>query len=235
MKQNIFIIFDYSNPQNMASSTEENYLKALFMLMNERGEVAVSELSNLLKVKTPTVNSMIKNLYEQKLVKYEKYKPVTLTSKGKKMAALIIRKHRLTEMFLVEKMGFGWEEVHEIAEQIEHIDSPIFFERMDELMGCPTVDPHGSPIPDKDGKIQTAAYEPLSRCKTGEQVILSGLNHSSGDFLRFLNSRQLILGTKLLIRSVETYDNSMVVSYSGHKSETLSPIVCEQLLVIRIK
>src|SRR3990170_7406884 len=107
----------------MASPTEENYLKALFNLGNDKGEISVSDLSNVLVVSTPTVNSMVKNLHEQGLVHYEKYKPITLTARGKKEAALIIRKHRLTEMYLVEKMGFGWEMVHEIAEQIEHIKS----------------------------------------------------------------------------------------------------------------
>lgn len=137
----------------MASVTEENYLKALFILVSERGMATISDLSSLLKVSLPTANSMIKNLKKQDLVNYEKYKPLSLTEKGKREAALVLRKHRLTEMFLVTKMGFGWEVVHEIAEQIEHIDSTIFFERMDELMGHPTIDPHGSPIPDKEGRV----------------------------------------------------------------------------------
>jgi DtxR family Mn-dependent transcriptional regulator len=137
----------------MASQTEENYLKALFSLADEKGEISVSELSRILEVSMPTANSMVKNLHEQGLVHYEKYKPLSLTLKGKKEAALIIRKHRLTEMYLVEKMGFGWEKVHEIAEQIEHIKSTAFFDRMDELLGHPTIDPHGSPIPDKHGRV----------------------------------------------------------------------------------
>jgi DtxR family Mn-dependent transcriptional regulator len=115
----------------MASPTEENYLKALFNLANEQGEINATDLSSILQVSTPTVNSMVRNLCKQGLVNYEKYKPISLTAKGKREAALVIRKHRLTEMYLVEKMGFGWEMVHEIAEQIEHIKSPVFFDRMD--------------------------------------------------------------------------------------------------------
>src|ERR1035438_9045485 len=119
----------------MISLTEENYLKSLFNLANNAGEVNVNELSKQLGIKMPTVTSMMKKLAEKKLVLYESYKPVKLTDKGKKEAGLIIRKHRLTEMFLVEKMGIGWEDVHEIAEQVEHIQSPEFFRKMDELLG----------------------------------------------------------------------------------------------------
>ncbi|MDR3653554.1 MAG: metal-dependent transcriptional regulator [Paludibacter sp.] len=137
----------------MASTAEENYLKALYSLSNLKEEVNVSALSNLLKVSLPTVNSMVKNLKNQGLVNYEKYKPLSLTEKGKKQAALVTRKHRLTEMFLVNKMGFGLDVVHEIAEQVEHINSSVFFERMDELLDFPKIDPHGSPIPDKNGFI----------------------------------------------------------------------------------
>ena len=134
-------------------------------------------------------------------------------------------------MFLVKKMGFGWEEVHEIAEQIEHIHSPKFFERMDEMMGHPTIDPHGSPIPDKQGRIQEIHYLSLSDCKSGQTVILAALTNSSTEFLEFLNSRSLSLGTELTINSVESYDKSMVVTYANHPTETLSEKVCERLLV----
>ena len=153
----------------MASPAEENYLKALYALDNSKEKISLSDLSKLLKVSLPTSNSMIKKLEGQGFVNYEKYKPIRLTAKGKKAAAMVLRKHRLTEMYLVEKMGFGWEEVHEIAEQVEHISSSIFFERMDELMGFPRFDPHGSPIPDKDGKIEVGNFDKLSQCKPGER------------------------------------------------------------------
>lgn len=215
----------------MASQTEENYLKSLFNLANENNEVNISELASQMQVSMPTVNSMVKTLQKNEWLIYEKYKPVTLTPKGKKEAALIIRKHRLTEMFLVNKMGFGWEEVHEIAEQVEHIHAPKFFERMDEMMGFPTIDPHGSPIPDKQGRIQEINYLTLSKCKAGQTVILAALTNSSTEFLEFLNGRNLSLGTELKILSKEAYDQSIVVNYLGHSSETLSEKVCEKLLV----
>lgn len=215
----------------MASQTEENYLKALFSLMDDQNEVSLSELSKALNVKTPTVNSMVKKFYQKGLLDYEKYKPLKLTSKGKLQAAFIIRKHRLTEMFLVEKMGFGWEEVHEIAEQIEHVKSTIFFDRMDELLGFPKVDPHGSPIPDKTGTINRQSYKKLSDCKIGQIVKLSALSHSSSEFLQFLNTRELSLDTILEIKSKELFDGSMIISYTNHPSEMLSQIASEKLLV----
>jgi DtxR family transcriptional regulator, Mn-dependent transcriptional regulator len=215
----------------MNSQTEENYLKALFNLANEKGEVSVNELSRQLGIKMPTVNSMMKKLAEKKLVHYESYQPLHLTEKGRKEAGLIIRKHRLTEMYLSEKMGFGWEEVHAIAEQVEHIQSLAFFERMDAILGFPKTDPHGSPIPDKSGKIAWLEYSRLSDCKEGDIVTLSAVTFSSGDFLRFLNSRQLSLGTVIKIKHVENFDGTITINYGKRKTQMLSRLVCEKLLV----
>lgn len=215
----------------MASHTEENYLKALFSLSIETGTITVSDLSLRLGVSIPTVNSMIKKLHEQGLVAYEKYRPISLTARGKKEAALVIRKHRLTEMYLVEMMGFGWEQVHEIAEQMEHIDSPLLFQRMDELLGNPTIDPHGSPIPDDKGRVEWKSYEKLSECTVGRNVRLSALTHSSREFLSLLNDRGLALGTQIKVVHIEVFDGSMTVSYKNHPSVTLSALVCERLLV----
>jgi DtxR family transcriptional regulator, Mn-dependent transcriptional regulator len=215
------------------SFTEENYLKALFILSARTGEVNVTELSRELGIKMPTVTSMMKKLSEKKFVHYESYKPLRLTEKGKKEAGLIIRKHRLTEMFLVDKMNFGWEVVHDIAEQIEHIQSPVFFEKMDELLGYPKIDPHGSPIPDRNGKMVWKTYDKLSDCKTGESVRLSAVINTSSEFLKFLNSREMHLGLKMKIKSVEAFDKSMVVSYGKRQGEALSHLVCDRLLVER--
>jgi len=215
----------------MNSLTEENYLKALFNLSNNTGEVNVNKLSKSLNIKMPTVTSMMKKLAEKKLVHYESYKPLRLTEKGKKEAGIIIRKHRLTEMFLVEKMKFGWEEVHDIAEQLEHIQSVVFFEKMDELLGYPKIDPHGSPIPDENGKMIWKEYSKLSDCKTGDTVKLSAVINTSSDFLKYLNSREMQLGLKIKVKSIEAFDKSMVVTYGKHQIETLSHIVCDRLLV----
>ena len=219
----------------MYSQAEENYLKSLYTLANQKGNVSISELSHSLNVSLPTVNSMVKNLKKQGLLNYEKYKPLSLTEKGEREAALVIRKHRLTEMYLVNKMGFGWEEVHEIAEQLEHIKSPVLFDRMDELLDFPKFDPHGSPIPDKNGQINIVSSIKLSECQVGESVNLIALANSSKDFLEYLNSRELCLGTALKIESIEPFDNSMTVSYNDHLREVFSQIVCDNLLVEQVK
>jgi DtxR family Mn-dependent transcriptional regulator len=218
----------------MHSYTEENYLKTLFNLSAEKGEVSVNEISKELGIKMPTVNSMMKKLADKKLVQYESYKPLRLTEKGKKEAGLIIRKHRLTEMFLVQQMGFGWEEVHEIAEQIEHLQSPAFFEKIDALLGHPKTDPHGSPIPDKNGKMEWLQYERLSNCKPGDTVKLSAVLQTSDEFLKFLNSRELKLGQKIKIKRIEKFDDSMTVSYGKKIDEMLSHTVSERLLVEKL-
>lgn len=215
----------------MYSLAEENYLKALFSMSNDKGEVNVNDLSKRLDIKMPTVTSMMKKLAAKTLVHYERYKPLKLTEKGRIEAALIIRKHRLTEMYLVEKMGFGWEQVHEIAEQMEHIQSPEFFAKMDELLGYPKFDPHGSPIPDKKGRMIWATYSKLSECRQGDIVKIAAVVNTSDEFLRFLNSREIHLGLEMKIKSVESFDNSMVVNYDKHLSEMLSHTVCERLLV----
>lgn len=215
----------------MASATEENYLKALLKLSAEDGKCTVSDLSKRLGVSTPTANSMIRKLADKDWIKYEKYKPLELTKLGRKKAALVIRKHRLTEMYLVERMGFGWESVHSIAEQIEHIDSDAFFNRMDELLGYPSVDPHGSPIPDVNGVIQVKNYMQLSDGTKGKQYRVASLGQSSKEFLSFLNRREIGLGLTLTVNSIESYDGSLVVTYGSHKGETLSRTVCEKLLV----
>lgn len=214
----------------MNSLTEENYLKALYHLVNENDEVSVNDLSRQLNIKMPSVNSMIKKFADKNWVKYESYKPIKLTESGKKEASLIVRKHRLTEMFLVEKMGFGWENVHEIAEQLEHIHSDIFFDKMDEILNYPKVDPHGEPIPDKDGNVIQPDLKKLSKCKENETVELASVTTSSEEFLNFLNKRNLSLGTEIKVLQKEDFDQSIKVSYNGQE-ESFSKTVCDRLLV----
>jgi len=215
----------------MNSLTEENYLKALLNLSKNQGEVTVKELSTHLGIKMPSVTSMMKKMADKEWVVYESYKPVRLTEVGQKEAALIIRKHRLTEMFLVEKMGFRWDEVHDIAEQIEHVDAPEFFLKMDELLGFPKFDPHGSPIPDRSGKMVWTTWNKLSECKAGSHVRVAGVSNSSEDFLKFLNSREIALGVAIEILSVETFDGTLTVSYRSGRHEIISKTVCDRILV----
>jgi DtxR family Mn-dependent transcriptional regulator len=227
----IKLIFLYPmNPHNN-NYTVENYLKALFTAADANGEVSTTVIAEQLRVSLPTVNAMVKRLHEMGYVEYEKYKPLRITAKCKTEAALIIRKHRLTEMFLVEKMGIGWEAVHEIAEQIEHINSPLFFERMDDLLGHPVIDPHGSPIPDKDGKIHTHSYKIMSECVAGETVELKALKTSSAPLLKYLNAKEIGLGTVFTIEAIEEFDQTIRVSYGNNKREVLSAQAVRELLV----
>ena len=218
----------------MNSLVEENYLKALFHLSkNGKGDVNVKDLSKHLGIKMPTVNSMMKKLAEKDLVIYESYKPLRLADKGILKASLIVRKHRLTEMFLVEKMGFGWEQVHEIAEQIEHIQSPIFFDKMDEILNYPKFDPHGSPIPDKEGNFDLVSFKKLAEFQPGDSIEICAVLYSSDDFLSFLNSKKLSLGSALKISEIENFDKSMKVEYAD-KTEVFSSLITEKLLVKKV-
>jgi DtxR family Mn-dependent transcriptional regulator len=218
----------------MDSLTEENYLKALLTLTGESGEVTVTALARKLGIKMPTVTSMMKKLSKKKLVYYKAYRPLRLTERGMREARLITRKHRLIEMFLVDKMNFRWEEVHDIAEQIEHVQAPNFFERMDTMLGFPKIDPHGEPIPDRDGKLETGSYHKLSSCKARDTVTLRAVADPSAEFLRFLSSRGLRLGLKIMITSVEPIDGSMLIAYGRKRHEMLSHTICDRLLVEKI-
>ena len=214
----------------MKSLTEENYLKAIFHLIDEDNCFTINELSKLLNIKMPSVNSMMKKFMQKNWVIYESYKPIKLTDLGKKEAALIVRKHRLTEMFLVEKMGFGWESVHEIAEQLEHVHSEVFFDKMDELLNNPKVDPHGEPIPNKEGNIIEQNFLKLSKCKVNDKVILASVTESSDDFLTYLSSRNMNLNSQITILEIEKYDQSMSILCNG-EIKILSKIVCDKILV----
>lgn len=215
----------------MPSQTKQNYLKAIYFLASEDGKFSLSGLSKSMDVSAPTANSMVKKMQEAGWVIYKKYQPLELTASGKTAAALIVRKHRLTEMFLVERMDFGWESVHDIAEEMEHIDSELLFDRMDEMLGHPTIDPHGSPIPDKTGKIVARDYVRMSEVQAECKVRLCALSNTSNDFLIYLNAKGLELGTHLQVLHIEPFDQSITVAYADHSSVMLSHEVCERLLV----
>lgn len=215
----------------MPTIAKENYLKALYFLSQEEDSINVTELSKMLSVSKPTASNMVKSLQQQGWVIYQRYKPVRLTEKGRKAAALVIRKHRLTEMFLHKIMGFGWEEVHEIAEQMEHLDSEQLFERMDEMLGHPVIDPHGSPIPDRMGNVVKQDLRPLNRLVVGQRGRLAALAHSSVELLQYLNQLSIELGTIMELRRIEPFDESCHVRTAGHDRLILSKKVGESLLV----
>jgi DtxR family Mn-dependent transcriptional regulator len=215
----------------MMTLTEENYLKALFHLSLENEEVSVLDLSKSLNIKMPTVNSMVKKLSSKELISYEKYKPLTLTQGGKRAAGLIIRKHRLVEMFLVEHLGFGWDEVHEIAEQIEHIKSQRFFDRIDQLLDFPKVDPHGSPIPDINGEVAIQNYKKLEECLEGQQATFMSVGSSQDSFLKLIDKLNLKLGDKIKVLEIQDFDKTMRVLVNNNSEQTLSQLVATNILV----
>ena len=214
----------------MISLSEENYLKAIFHLADKENTVTINEISKFLDVKMPSVNNMMKKFAEKNWVRYESYKPLKITDSGKKQAALVVRKHRLTEMFLVEKMNFGWENVHEIAEQLEHIHSETFFDKMDEILNFPKYDPHGEPIPDKDGNIIAQDLKKLSECENHQKVIFTSVTISDDDFLTYLNIKNLELGKEIEVLAIEKFDKSMTVNIDGCPT-VLSKMVCDKILV----
>ena len=214
----------------MISLSEENYLKAIFHLADKENTVTINEISKFLDVKMPSVNNMMKKFAEKNWVRYESYKPLKITDSGKKQAALVVRKHRLTEMFLVEKMNFGWENVHEIAEQLEHIHSETFFDKMDEILNFPKYDPNGEPIPDKYGNIIAQDLKKLSECEKHHKVIFTSVTISDDDFLTYLNIKNLELGKEIEVLAIEKFDKSMTINIDGCPT-VLSKMVCDKILV----
>ena len=217
----------------MATITIENYLKALYNLNQESSAISLTDLSKEMNVSAPTVNNMIKKLQDKGWVAYQKYKPIKLTKEGAIQAAAIIRKHRLTEMFLVKIMGFGWEEVHDIAEQIEHIKSDDFFDRMDELLGFPKTDPHGSPIPDENGEIIEQHYKTLEQIEPNVKVTIVALKNSSFELLDYLNNKKIKLGDTIQIISIEPFDKSCSILLEETVRMTMTQQVCSCLLVVQ--
>ena len=174
---------------------------------------------------------MVKKLSSKELISYEKYKPLTLTQGGKRAAGLIIRKHRLVEMFLVEHLGFGWDEVHEIAEQIEHIKSQKFFDRIDQLLDFPKVDPHGSPIPDINGEVAVQNYNKLEECLVNQQATFMSVGSSQDSFLKLIDKLNLILGDKIKVLEIQDFDKTMRVLVNNNSEQTLSQLVATNILV----
>ena len=218
----------------MSTTVKENYLKAIYFLDREDRNISITELSNKLDVSKPTANNMVKSLQEKGWVIYQKYKPLKLTDKGRKAAAKIIRKHRLTEMFLFEIMGFGWEEVHEVAEQMEHIDSEKLFNRMDEMLDYPSFDPHGSPIPDKDGVVASQQLFDLSSIKPGETGRLMALSKSNKALLYYLNQCNIELGLRIKLIHIEPFDKSCMIKVEDRPPFMVSRKVAESLLVEKV-
>ena len=219
----------------MLSQAEENYIKAIYSLETQSDkDVSTNLIAEKMQTKASSVTDMIKKLSEKKLVVYKRYQGVQLSGKGKKVAILIVRKHRLWESFLVDKLNFSWDEVHNIAEQLEHIKSEELIERLDRFLEYPSVDPHGDPIPDKDGNIKKRNKVKLSALKENEQSILLSVKDSSADFLKYLNKKKIAIGNTIKVLSVEPFDRSMHIEMNS-KQFIISENVAENLYLKNIK
>lgn len=224
----IFFTF-VKNKSQMFSQAEENYLKAIYSLEVETKKgVNTNLIANKLQTKASSVTDMLQKLSDKKLIVYKKYKGAQLSSRGEKTAALIIRKHRLWETFLVNKLGFSWDEIHDIAEQLEHIKSEALIVKLDEFLGQPTIDPHGDPIPDKDGNITKRTQVKLSSLKENDQSVLLSVKDSSDSFLRYLNKKNIAIGNTIKVLSIEPFDRSMKIEMNSDQF-SISESVAENL------
>lgn len=196
------------------TQSEENYLKAIFTLSQDvEGAISTNDLAEKMATKASSVTDMLKKLCEKELLEYQKYQGCELTGLGSSHALAIIRKHRLWETFLVDKLSFGWDEVHEIAEQLEHIHSTELTDRLDEFLGFPKVDPHGEPIPGKDGRIESVSNRILlSEASVGMKAIIMGVEDDQTEFLQYLNKIGLHLGTQIDVLDKLSFDGSIIIS-----------------------
>jgi len=217
--------------QHFIHHSEENYLKTLFKLEN-RQEKKVNNvaLSKALNLNPATVLEMVRKMSERTLVKVQTDKTIELTEKGKKKALQIIRRHRLWEAFLVDKLNYKWNEVHDLAEQLEHIESDDLVKRLEIFLGFPLVDPHGDPIPDENGKMKKIKTQALSEAPLKKKLTIIALGNSSDEFLKYLNKMDLAIGNTLMISAIEDFDKSVTVLHKK-KSFTLSKEVALNLLV----
>ncbi|WP_053990005.1 metal-dependent transcriptional regulator [Mangrovimonas sp. TPBH4] len=200
----------------MLSLSEENYLKAIYHL-GKFGAVSVSTsaVAQQMDTKASSVTDMIKKLSEKDLVSYRKYQGAKLTNEGRKIAASVVRKHRLWEVFLVEHLNFSWDEVHDVAEQLEHIKSEKLINQLDAFLEFPTHDPHGDPIPDKDGQIKKTEKVLLSQIQESETCMCIGVKDTSKDFLKYLDKHRIALGTSFKVLSKESFDESMTIEVNA--------------------
>jgi DtxR family Mn-dependent transcriptional regulator len=218
------------------SFTEENYLKTIYKLLeNGNPKVTTNAVSVYLETAPASVTDMLQKLSDKKLVNYERYQGVSLTAIGKKSAVSVIRKHRLWELFLYEKLGFSWDEVHELAEQLEHIQSESLVKKLFDFMGKPKWDPHGDPIPDEQGNFHPKKTFPLINASPDESFVISGVIDHRPGFLQYLEKTGLTPGKKITVKEKVDYDQSMNIIIGKSKTaQYISADVARNLLVLVI-
>jgi DtxR family Mn-dependent transcriptional regulator len=215
--------------------SEENYLKAIYHLAGASNmEVSTNAISEVMETKASSVTDMLKKLADKNVINYIKYQGVSLTESGRLTAIMIIRKHRLWEVFLVDKLQFNWDEVHDIAEQLEHIKSEQLINRLDDFLGNPTEDPHGDPIPDAHGKMLHIDKYLLSELVVGQSGICVGVKDSSVEFLKYLDKHAISLGSKIDIISKESFDLSTKININGLELTISNKIASNLYLKLRV-
>ncbi|HNP53290.1 MAG TPA: metal-dependent transcriptional regulator [Ferruginibacter sp.] len=211
------------------SSTEENYLKAIYHLQQLHERVSTTQLADHMRIRPATATDMLQKLEQKKLLHYKKYYGFTLTAAGLRLAVHVIRKHRLWEYFLVTQLGFPWEEVHAIAEELEHVSSDLLVEKLDQFLGFPTVDPHGDPIPDGKGKFKLQKQENLLQLPTRKLLEVCSVTNQSQDMLELLNHYQIQIGSKLKIMKRFDFDGSVQVRIDKLPMITISEQVAKNI------
>ncbi len=214
----------------MNTLAEENYLKAIYKLSLTAGNVSTNQIAAELATKASSVTDMVRKLADKALVNYARYQGVSLTNAGEKVALNIVRRHRLWEYFLVEKLHFKWDEVHDMAEEMEHISSTELINRLDAFMGYPTRDPHGDPIPDCDGNIKASALQPVSAVKANTSGIISGVGDHTTSFLQYLEQQKLTIGKRVIIKEIIGYDNTVILEMDN-KQLQISRDVANNILI----
>ena len=218
----------------MPSQTEENYLKAIYKLAEaEPGTPGVStnRIAAALATRAASVTDMLRRLADKGLLDYEKYRGVQLTAEGRRLALLTVRKHRLWEVFLVQQLGFSWDEVHEVAEELEHVQSPLLMRRLDAFLGHPALDPHGDPIPAEDGAMRRPATRLLADLSAGEQGTLAAVKNTTAPFLQYLDKVGLQLGALVEVLDKVAFDNSLEMRVNQQRNILISAEVSRNLFV----
>ncbi len=213
------------------TQSEENYLKAVYHLEDsEKDTVNTNSIAEYMQTKPSSVTDMVKKLAEKGLLNYKKYQGVSLTSAGSKKALSVIRKHRLWETFLVDKLNFTWDEVHEVAEQLEHIESEKLIDQLDSFLGFPKADPHGDPIPDKNGELEEQQTRLLSLLPVNSSSICVGVRDTSVSFLNYLDKNKIALGDQIKVLEKEVFDDSIHIQI-GQRNLHLSNRIASNLLM----
>lgn len=213
------------------STSEENYIKAIFHLQQQEGMVTTNELAGELKTKPASVTDMMKKLKVKKLLNYQPYQGFRLTNEGNRVALGIIRRHRLWEYFLAEKLKFTWDEVHEVAEDLEHVTNKKLIDKLDEYLGFPRVDPHGDPIPDANGKIEYTRKICLTDLPVNTVAAVSSVSDHSSEILELLEHKKINIGTRLEVKKRFEFDNSLEVRIGRQPIFTITKQLAENIFV----